>query len=533
MVQSFDEWKNSQGQTQVTNSGSVKPVKVQSFDEWKSSQPAPEPKPQGFLSKAIGFGKAAVEDAYKTVIAKPATRLAQAVAAPIVYGFGSEQTKKNYEDVVSKPMNIPGPVFTSGTTVEPQKAFGQGGATQIASDALKSASYLAPAGRIEGAASNLVKGEVKKATLGTAASGGIFGVLGGAGNAMAQDNPTVGSVAKEAAVEGVVGTITGGLLGLGGGMLASKFRKPTPQPKVAAAMDVVKPKSVTPANPNWNQDLPLPVNPNPDIPYIPNEQLPTIQMGSKAKPSLPTISMDAPVKKPIPPKGMKYEPIKPPVSPRTVEYQQPILSRDNQVQPPTQPVASTPTPEIQPQQVPTTSKLTPVQGTGELKVRGLAKSLEDKLQKTLGNLPEYNVVGNEGQFKNVAEIASTDIERAKRIALGQEAPPQGTYPEAFYVAMAERAKNDPALALSLGKSSALIEDATVMGQRLQLLSNLNPDSPVNVIRDIQKTFDSAATKKYGNINSAKKAVINEIDAVVKKSTPKVEDWNSFITSITC
>lgn len=522
MIQSPKDWLASQNNS--TSAPSVKFKHIQSPSDWLKAQPAEQPK-QGLLSKAWGLaktgGKAIVQGVGEGFGRLGATAIGGVEEALSIGGdlvgnkkFADERhqnylnLQKNGMDIPIignvKPMNTPREAIAVGFDVG-SNFVGAGGASTVVKQGLK--------------------GFVKEGIKTGAKTGFYSGLSMGAGKSLQQDNPTLGGVAMDTVKGGIYGTAAGGVLGGILGAAASKFKKPVVKPKVTAAMDVVKndvpkvPPALTPQEKHANYSASQGYEP-----YTPQSQLPTIQMGAKEKSNLPTIAMDAPVKAPTPPKGMTYEPIKPPAQP-PVQIQQASIQ--------TQPINNIPTGSRVNKT--TTSRLTPVEGTGDIKVRGLANSLQDKLQKSLGALPEYNVVGNEGQFKNVAEITASDLPRAKRIALGQEAPPAGTHPEAFYVAMSELAKNDPALALALGKESALIGDATTMGQRIQLLSNLNPDSSVNVIRDLQKSFDLAATKKVpnGNIKVAKNQVAREIKDSITRSIPKKEDWNSFISSITC
>lgn len=517
-IQSFEQWKTAQTSTPTT-SAPVKVGKIQSFDEWKAAQPpAPAAQP-GFLSKAADWTKGAVKDVAQTV-ASPFLRLGATAIGGVEEAMSlagdltgnkqfADQRHQNYLDLqnngldagyLGKAKVINGPVDAIGVGLDAgSNLIGAGGASTVVKQGLK--------------------GFIKQGIKTGAKAGFEQGLIQGAGKSLQEDNPTVGGVISDTAKGAVYGTGAGAVLGGVLGAATSKFKKPVVEPKVTAAMDVVK------------NDVPPPPTPQAKHanyaasqgyePITPNNQLPTIQMGAKEGSPIPTISMDAPVKGPVPPKGMRYEPIQPPIQPPVQIQQAPAVQPTNSI-----PVGSRVNET-------TTSRLTPVEGTGDLKVRGLANSLQNKLQKSLGALPEYNVVGNEGQFKNVAEITATDLPRAKRIALGQEAPPAGTHPEAFYVAMSELAKNDPALALQLGKESSLISDSTTMGQRIQLLSNLNPDSPVNVIRDVQKSFDQAAEKRYNNVKQVVKNTVSEIDNHIKKSIPKKEDWSSFIDSIKC
>lgn len=120
-----------------------------------------------------------LEDAINTVVAKPAIRVGQLFGYGIAKLMGAtpEQLQKGLE----ADYTVPGTKFGAET----QKAFGEGGGTQIASDALKEAAYLAPYGKIakfgsEAAAPLLSEGAAR------IAGGAVAGATGGYAQDVAQ-----------------------------------------------------------------------------------------------------------------------------------------------------------------------------------------------------------------------------------------------------------------------------------------------------------------------------------------------------------
>lgn len=161
------------------------------------------PKKQSFLTGLVN-------DPFKTLIAKPAERFAQAVAAPIAYGAsaltGNDQYKTNYENYISQDQQVPGIIPGSMINIEATKS-GIEGAKQIGGEALKSASYIAPAGRT-------IKGAV--------ALGGASGAAYGAGDVLEQGG-TVGEALTSGAISGVASAGTAGVL-RGAGPLAKGIK---------------------------------------------------------------------------------------------------------------------------------------------------------------------------------------------------------------------------------------------------------------------------------------------------------------------
>jgi hypothetical protein len=182
-----------------------------------------------------------------------------------------------------------------------------------------------------------------------------------------------------------------------------------------------------------------------------------------------------------------------------------------------------------------------VDGTEESKTRGLAKgveakAIEKKLTDGFGDLPEYKGVSMKDQAEKASKIVNETPEYARKIALGEERPPEGVLPESVFVALEKQAheSGDVALLRDLATKSNLVTEATTMGQRIRSLGERNEDSVVANIQKIAKdrvdTFEKATGK---TVAKAKKEVVSELESIVKKSAPKKEDWHTFINELEC
>jgi len=192
-----------------------------------------------------------------------------------------------------------------------------------------------------------------------------------------------------------------------------------------------------------------------------------------------------------------------------------------------------------------TGQLKPVEGTGELRTRGLSRGIEEKaierkLTKGFGELPEYERVNMIEQAGLANELIKADYERGKRIAMGEEIPPQNIIPEAVLVALEEHAiKNgDVVLLKDLATVSRLSTDATTMGQRIRTLAERNPESPVARIKEIKNVREANYEKglKRKNLEKDKKAITKNIkDSIDKEIKRKLKkgDWETFVNEMIC
>jgi hypothetical protein len=177
---------------------------------------------------------------------------------------------------------------------------------------------------------------------------------------------------------------------------------------------------------------------------------------------------------------------------------------------------------------------TPEIKTSKLSLGVEAKAVANKLSEGFQGLPEYAKVSVEDQARAANNLLEVNRDQAINIALGHELPPEGILPESVFVAVENHAlKNSDVSLLRDLATSNLTTEATGMGQRLRMLAERNPNSAVAAIQKVVKIREETATRKHGNISKAKAKVRAEIDAEVKKTSPKAKDWASFLEEIKC
>ncbi len=135
--------------------------------------------------------------------------------------------------------------------------------------------------------------------------------------------------------------------------------------------------------------------------------------------------------------------------------------------------------------------LASVEGTGELKTRGLSLSVEQtaiakELTDYLGDLPQYRSVNMADQAARSTQLLADDPALARRVALGEVPAPHGILPESVLIAVEQKAlaEGDVGTIRDLA-SGGLTEEATTMGQRIRALRDRDPDSPVVAIQRIE------------------------------------------------
>jgi len=175
-------------------------------------------------------------------------------------------------------------------------------------------------------------------------------------------------------------------------------------------------------------------------------------------------------------------------------------------------------------------------------VSGLAKSVKSKaikdkmifaFDKRFRNLPEFEKRIKSEDIKKATEITLNDPQGAFEIAMGNKKPPAGVLPEDIFVAVNELAtqtKNVDVL-VKLANESKLTGEATLMGQRIQALSQLNPDAPATRLKNIKK----ARQDKVKNFDKRKGNITKTIKENTKKNNlSKAElNWDKFLKEITC
>lgn len=174
----------------------------------------------------------------------------------------------------------------------------------------------------------------------------------------------------------------------------------------------------------------------------------------------------------------------------------------------------------------------------ETKVSGLArgveaKAIQSKLTQGFEGLPEYSTVKVADQAERAVNLLDSNPEQARRIAMGDEHPPAGLLPESVFTAVENRAlhQGDIETIRDLATKSTRSMEATGMGQRIRMLAERNPDSPVAAIQQVEKARGAKISDQQ--LAQAASKVKTEVQVEIKKSAPKREAWASFLESIKC
>ena len=162
----------------------------------------------------------------------------------------------------------------------------------------------------------------------------------------------------------------------------------------------------------------------------------------------------------------------------------------------------------------------------EARMKGVIGNATDEQIEQLG-LATYNQMNKEETVAKAIEYVTENTNDALDVLSGKKDAPSGLSPEAIYVAMTQLGKDDLGLATRIASLQA-----TALGQRISILSEIDKDSPVKYINEVYNLREESfknRTKK-----SPAKAVKEEVESI-KKEVKKAEkyDWNAFVKSIQC
>jgi hypothetical protein len=172
-------------------------------------------------------------------------------------------------------------------------------------------------------------------------------------------------------------------------------------------------------------------------------------------------------------------------------------------------------------------------GTGEEKV----SQLEARVKQTLDNLSQeqidklglstYKQMNNKETIKVASEYVTQKPNEAMKVLTGEIEPPKGIPANSIYVAMVKNSKGNLELATKLATLKS-----TRFGQEIEILKEIDKNSPVKVMGDVVKIREAEFKKRTGkSVTEATKTVKKELAEKVKVDK---YDWNSFIDSIqTC
>lgn len=262
-------------------------------------------------------------------------------------------------------------------------------------------------------------------------------------------------------------------------------------------------------------------------PYTPHEQLPTIDMGPKAESREPVIQTgETPKTTPKPVAGdLHFEPVKPATTPAVrstplesrpeVPFSAEHAAPSEGAYSPVKPVASL------------GETRTPTLAT-KVRTQAIEKGLADTSEH-LSQLPEYNKANMHEQRQFASDFVANEPDKAFRVAMGKELPPNHIIPEMVFAAVEKDAqiRGDGEMLNTLSNKSALTTQASAFGQRIRALAERDDTSPVRAIQDIQRARSSRAT------TTRVRAVRDEVRTAVRRSAPSHDDWSKFVEDITC
>ncbi len=209
-----------------------------------------------------------------------------------------------------------------------------------------------------------------------------------------------------------------------------------------------------------------------------------------------------------------------PPEPAQTETMQPSVSAtEPQITPsPEAAVAAASTPEMKPSRL--------AQGVE-------AKAVEANLTQGFGELRSYTPVTVKDQAQRALTLLNENPEQARRIAMGDEEPPPGVHPESVFIAVENRAQanKDVGTLMDLATKGTLASENSVMGQRIRMLKERNPNSPVAAISKIQEVRAARIPKKQ--MQKVENQIKTEVNVEVRKGYPKGKEWSTFLDSIMC
>lgn len=428
--------------------------------------------------------------------------------------------------------------------------------------ALSIGSFLIPATGAEKIGAALAEGALKKVALSGAAAGLQYGALGGAGQALSDPNATDKSIGLETLKGGALGAAGGAALGLGGVAAGKGLAKLLAKAKPAEDIHIPDVPSELPPGTSPTT-APAKTPQSLYEPYTPTEQLPTIQMGAKAKNELPTIqtlpNKEAPVvetppviqkelprvtktkstpqengvpSNPFPARKLVTEPTSkgPELTFHPVETPQ---------VPKTAPTKTIPTKTDKVPFTATNTSIAPKQ-TGKTITKAASDINQTLVKQGFDALPEaeqakYTAQSYKDAAQQTASLMDKDIEKAKAMATGKEPVAKGLNAQILFNAIEAHAtqEGDGELLQQLAKSP----HATRLSEAGQTLGghgyNDNPNSVVKAIKDVQTARETNAAGKGNDIAKVKKETVKQGTEEIKKAAPTKSDWAAFVTSIEC
>jgi hypothetical protein len=125
----------------------------------------------------------------------------------------------------------------------------------------------------------------------------------------------------------------------------------------------------------------------------------------------------------------------------------------------------------------------------KLAIRAEIDAIEAKLTEDFGDLPEYKTMNMKDQASRAQELLDADYYQAKRMAMGEEAPPTGVREATVFEAVKIRAlkEGDVETLRQLATESTVPGKLTEYGQAIKAADSKLLEDPVKVMQDVAKT----------------------------------------------
>lgn len=166
----------------------------------------------------------------------------------------------------------------------------------------------------------------------------------------------------------------------------------------------------------------------------------------------------------------------------------------------------------------------------EARISGVKDMLKGATSEELDafGLSGSNTAHNDQQLADAAKYVSLYQDDAIRVLRDEIPTPKGLLRNAILAAMVDLGNKDAALGVKL---SGLFSKR--YGQEIQILSQINPDSPVKLMSEIYNIREEEFKKKYPDKSpkKVKEKIAKEIKEKIKK--PDKHDWAKFLDEIKC
>lgn len=256
-------------------------------------------------------------------------------------------------------------------------------------------------------------------------------------------------------------------------------------------------------------------------PYTPPDELPVIEMGKKPK-GEPTIEIGSR----SPRQEFKYSPL---------PDNSPLRAAPSDTRPATPSTPATPAVTVPDRPVINGERVT--KAAHDLNVSFVEKGFA---ALSFDEQAKYSPITKSQQLRRIADLISSDLAAAKRMAAGHEPVPEGIHPQILFNALESYAMENGDFGLMRDLAASPI--ATQLSEAGQTLSahgmNDNPNSPVRVIRDISKAREARAERQSkGTIKKERQETVHsiekEISKEIKENSGKRVTWDEFINKLTC